>query len=404
MNMAVDEELLRKANIALNKAKINLLNEGNTFFLSTVLFSLDLKWDTSCPTLATDGLSMDINPQFFLDFTPKLRMFGLLHEVWHVALSHMVRLENRNPKIWNYACDYIVNMLIKDSGIEIWEHALYDERFRNMTTEQVYDILMQEMQQNQQQQQNGLPGNSPGGLNPPDNPMGDDIKYPAAPTTQEEIQQIKEQASKINEILVKAYTIAKQQNDPTIGNLPADLERHIEKLLHPIVPWEKLFINWMTSQNKSDYTFSRPNRRFMPDFFMPSLYTKSLGEIAVICDTSGSIGPKELTRFYSECAHIKSKMDPDKFTIASFDTKIQSIYTFPRGKRLGQPLLKGGGGTKIDPVLQYLNETKPEIAVIFTDGEFREPTLKYKGKLLWLVYDNPTFTAPFGKVVHFKRD
>lgn len=398
----MDPELIKAADTAFKKAKFALLNDNKQFFMATVFFSLDFKWDSSCPTLATDGLNIEANPQFFVDFSPKDRVFGLLHETWHVALQHNFRRGDRNPKIWNFACDYSIHSLMKKEGLHVWERALYDPKYDDKSAEEIYKLLMDEVKQ-----KSDSSGEAEQDIiDSMQNPMGDDLQQPgnidAVPTPQQ-IEAQKEILRKIDDILVKAATLANIENK-SIGNLPDYIQQRLGDLLNPTIPWPKLFRNWMTSQSPDDYSMTRPNKRFMPHFHMPSLYSKSLGEVVCMCDASGSVGEKEFTKFFSECAYIKRILNPQKFTVASWDTDIRSVYTFRKGQKINVPEFKGGGGTDIDPVLRYLNNNKPEIAVIFTDGDFYAPTVEYRGKLLWLVYNNPRFTAPFGKVIHFKQE
>ncbi|MBT7452187.1 MAG: hypothetical protein HN793_15220, partial [Rhodospirillaceae bacterium] len=61
----------------------------------------------------------------------------------------------------------------------------------------------------------------------------------------------------------------------------------------------------------------------------------------------------------------------------------------------------GRGGTNITEVLEWIIENKPVVSVIFTDGGFRWPEhLKPTSPIIWLIHDNPTWTAPVGKVIY----
>ena len=53
----------------------------------------------------------------------------------------------------------------------------------------------------------------------------------------------------------------------------------------------------MRSNNKSDFTWLKPNRRFIAQgLYLPSLYNPCLDEIAVVTDSSGSVSDEELTQ------------------------------------------------------------------------------------------------------------
>ena len=68
--------------------------------------------DDWCPTSATDGRHLYFNTQFFNVLSPKQIEFVIAHEILHCAFDHLTRREDRNPKLHNYACDYLVNNIL----------------------------------------------------------------------------------------------------------------------------------------------------------------------------------------------------------------------------------------------------------------------------------------------------
>jgi hypothetical protein len=72
--------------------------------------------------------------------------FVLAHEFLHAALRHDVRCEDRNPELWNVACDYVVNGWLVEMGVgAIPEFALFDEMFRGLSVEAVYDTICEDI-------------------------------------------------------------------------------------------------------------------------------------------------------------------------------------------------------------------------------------------------------------------
>lgn len=43
--------------------------------------------------------------------------FILAHEFLHAGLNHHARCENRNPVIWNIACDFVINEWLVELGV-----------------------------------------------------------------------------------------------------------------------------------------------------------------------------------------------------------------------------------------------------------------------------------------------
>jgi predicted metal-dependent peptidase len=116
------------------------------------------------PTACTDGVTTYYNPEFFGKHTREEVAFIMLHEVGHCMMKHLWRVGRRDPKLWNIACDYAMNLWIEDYGKQMQKSSrslqlrmpkdgLIDRRFEGKTAEQIYATLKQEQQQQQQNPQ-----------------------------------------------------------------------------------------------------------------------------------------------------------------------------------------------------------------------------------------------------------
>lgn len=131
------------------------------------------------PTAAVDGTHLFINPDFFAPLTEKQIVFILCHEVLHCALLHFSRMEGRDPRKWNVAGDYEINLMLADDGIisrsEIENElkGLIDGKYKGMNAEQIYDDAgLNQPPKPEQQKQDGQ------GQSGPDQPLsvGDVIR------------------------------------------------------------------------------------------------------------------------------------------------------------------------------------------------------------------------------------
>jgi predicted metal-dependent peptidase len=104
-------------------------------------------------TAATDGKKHYWNPDFVATLTPAKLLGTQGHESGHDALHHSSRRGGRDPRKWNEACDYAINIDLRDAGFELPDGALIDERFRDMSAEDIYRIRELDEQRAQQQQQ-----------------------------------------------------------------------------------------------------------------------------------------------------------------------------------------------------------------------------------------------------------
>ena len=116
-------------------------------FFGSLLFRLKGRECRSIQTMATHGLSLYYNPDFVETLNAATLAGTLAHEVMHPALHHHVRRSGRDPKRWNMACDFAINPLLVDAGLNLPEGVLLDNRFRGMSAEQIYNLLESEASQ-----------------------------------------------------------------------------------------------------------------------------------------------------------------------------------------------------------------------------------------------------------------
>jgi predicted metal-dependent peptidase len=104
---------------AMSKAKIGLMYDRSTTFYAAVAMRLPFHWDNSQPTAYTDYKSIGYNTEFFMELSAEERVFLLAHEAMHVAHMHNFRIGTRNHKLWNDACDYAINIGLRNAGLKL---------------------------------------------------------------------------------------------------------------------------------------------------------------------------------------------------------------------------------------------------------------------------------------------
>jgi len=357
---------------ALDKAKIQLLSHPDTAFFVSVCFSLKHLWDDTMPTAATDGLSVWYNTQFFMDLNEEERLFLLLHETLHVALRHMTRLNGRDHRRWNRAADYVINAILINRGFKMPEGGLYDPQYEGLGSEDVYALLSDD-----------------GGTDPWDDLL---------PAEDAEASDATDAA--IDDILIQA-NIQSQMAKDKAGTVPQEIQLYINSLLTPKLSWHRIFARYMTKFTKSGYSWRKPNRRFFPKHYLPSRYSTSLCDIAMGVDISGSVSNRQFHQYVSEAHSVIKRHKPDSLTLIQFDTEIKSTHVIRSVKDLMDVKFFGRGGTRIEPIIKWARENKPHLLVIFTDGGFRNNLPDPGLPVVWIINDNPGYTAPWGKTIHF---
>lgn len=355
---------------ALNKAKIQLMSRPDSVFFTTVCFSLHHVWDDTVRIAATDGTVIRFNPDFFMQLDPEERIFLLLHETMHVAYLHMQRTQGRDHRKYNIAADHVINLMLIERKFKMPKVGLADPQYKGMSTEQVYDLL------------------------PEDPPQDYDSDLQLSDKPPEQLQR------EVEDILVRAQIHSRMGGD-VYGTIPGEIELFLNKLLNPKLPWHTILRKYLQTMAKNDYTFKKPNRRFFPKYHLPSLYSETLMDIAIAVDISGSVSDLEFKTFISEIKGIFSMMKPSKISLIQFDTEIKSVTEIRTLRELSQVSFRGRGGTAIAPVLEWAEENKPQLLLVFSDGEFRFHGPQTRVNTIWLIHNTPQFTAPFGKVIHY---
>ena len=386
---------MKELNKELDRTKIGLISKPNSIFITTILFSLKFAWNDKIPTARVDGIHLQVNPEFFLSLNANQRMFLLAHECWHVCLLHMVRGMGKNEKVYNMAADYVINLLLVQNNFTLIEGVLLDHKYDGFSTEQVYDILMKNPPPPESNSKfmdidfSGAMGDGGSGKSDDGNTGNDKLDA-------------KGKELEITNIVIKAMNQSRMGGDAP-GTIPGDVEILIEELINPKLPWNQIYQNYINAYVKEDYSFRKPNRRFMPDFYLPSVYSEGIDHLAYAVDASYSVLPEEFQAYISEIDSSIDLLKPKKTTIIDFDTIVKNVHELKEGEYAKDITFRGRGGTNINPPLKYFRNHKPTVLVIFTDGEFKpfyEPeTIDFP--VIWVILGNKSFTAEFGTIIHY---
>jgi predicted metal-dependent peptidase len=360
---------------SLNKTKIRLMSRSDSAFFTTLCFSLKHKFNPDIPTAQSNDLTIEYNPDFWMKQDDEEKLFLMLHETMHPAYLHGPRLQKgMNFKRANIAMDHVINLQLIDRGFKMPKGGHADPRFRGMHWEAVYKLLPES----------------------DDEPMMQDVMPSNTPEKAEKL------IEDMTNILMSAAIQSKASGDKP-GTIPGDIEIYLDELLNPKLPWNRIFQKYFNKYSKQDYSYRRPNKRFFPSFYLPTLYSKSLINLAIALDTSASVNTADFTAFIAEVATILAKYKPAKITLVQFDTRIKAVNEIKNTRELMNVNFVGRGGTSIAPVMKWVEENRPELLLIFSDGEFSQPDIKPASETLLLIHNNPNFKSNYGKVIHYEN-
>lgn len=341
-------------------------------YLSSLLFALPVVF-----TRHEDMLTMSvdlkgrlyINPDFLASLSPAEAGTVLYHEVLHVLREHVKRgldlgVNSLNWRAWNAAIDAEINDDIRQEDFPLPgkpilpeslnqpEGKLAEEYYRNLPQIDLEELLRLAGVGNEGEGSGitgikgswELEGDQGSGLSP------------------EELEVLKQAV---------AQAIAEQASRQP-GSVPGHLERWAQERLSPKVDWRKALRTLVrqhlgASQGRTDYRYDRPNRRqSITPFVLPRLRAPQ-PRLALVVDTSGSMGDRELAQALAEIQGVIQAAGAP-VDVASGDVGIQS---FQRGVfQASRVQLKGGGGTDMGLALEQLKETRNryDLVVVLTDG------------------------------------
>jgi len=365
----------QKALDQLIAARITLLLDH--YFFGRLAMHLQFVEDTTVPTLAVDGKHIFYNPDFVLSMSPELQRSALIHEIMHCVCEHMLRRGGREPGRWNRAGDYVINIIIRDAKFKLGADWLYDEKYRDMSTEHIYDLLESE----------------DGGAGGAGKPAFDEVRDGA--------HSAGEAAEAALEWQVNVQAAAQMAKE--YGKMPKSLERFLGELEEPQVPWQAVLQRFVTEVSRNDYSWQRPSKRMIPHgFIMPSLYSENMGVLADGIDTSGSIDTPTLTAFGAEITAAYNAVHPEKLINIYCDADIAHVDEIEQGSELPPFEAHGGGGTDFRPPFRWLEERgiKPAAFIYLTDGYGPFPTEQPDYPVLWCMTTN--VVPPWGEHVRIK--
>ena len=363
-----------------------------------------------CHTLATDGRNFYFNYGFVNKLTPKDAEFGFAHEVLHNVFDHMGRRDSRDPMLSNIAADYATNQILKDerigtvpSFIKIFQ----DDKYRGMSYEQIYDDIYEKAEKidigslGELLDEHLDDGSGEGGEDGEDGEEVDGSgKGKGRPKlTAEEKKQIRDE---IKEAMVAAAQSA------GAGRVPAGVQRMIKDVTEPKMDWRQLLRMNIQSILKSNYSFSRPNRKSQHSgAILPGMTNDETIDVSIAIDMSGSISDTMAKDFLSEVKGIMDEYVDFKLDLWCFDTEVYNYvqFTGDTADEIMSYECKGGGGTDFDVNYDFMKNQgiEPKKFIMFTDGY---PCGSWGDEeycdSLFIVHGNDSIISPFGQTAYYK--
>ncbi|MBN2816489.1 MAG: hypothetical protein JXQ67_07370 [Campylobacterales bacterium] len=330
---------------------------------------------------ASNGVRFIYNEEFMQKRTLEELMFILTNCVMHHVLAHQQRRLLRKGSLWQLATDYAINNLLHNSGLYIPQGANYNEEFKGMYAEEIYELLKEEHFS---------------GVNNAFNETQDS-------TTEQNNENAFANTKNIDEDLDPeaesqweyAASVAKEVAQRK-SSMPSGLERLAKKVKSNDVDWRFELYNAVNRHMRNNYAFMPPNKKHIyRGFALPSLSSDTLS-LCVAVDTSGSIDDELLGAFMEEFKNIMQNFPSVKIELIIADAKVHAHHTFQGAEKMDFAL-KGGGGTDYRPTFDYIEANLPMSTMLlyFTDGDGWFPKYPPNYEVLWAL--SRKAQVPFGK-------
>ena len=374
----------------LNRAVVAIMGNPRYVALAGVMMIGSRTVCDKTKTACTNGRDEKYGRAFVESLSDAELRFLVLHECYHKLYRHLTtwrHLYDKNAKLANCACDYVINIKLTDDNKDEFavmpKGGLLDVRFRDMDSARVYKMLEQE-----QDDDDGGQGSI------------DDHDWDGA----EEMSQ--EEAKALERDIDEAI----RQGALTAGKLGSGGDRMFEDLLQTKVDWREVLREFIaTTCQGNDYsTWRRPNRRFVSSgYYMPSGVSESVDELVIAADMSGSM-TSALPRLFAEIKGICEHVKPKVVRLLYWDTKVCADEKYVEDEvanivKSTKP--KGGGGTSVGCVSAYMAENgiKPQAVIVLTDGYLGGDWGTWSCPVLWCIVDNKRAVPGVGKYVHVEN-
>ena len=384
----------------LSEAKTAIMTNRNTGFMVGEVFRVPISFnpENEHGTMTTDGKSIEIDPLYWTTINLKQKIWSLSHETFHRIFLHLEphRRGKREHMLWNIAGDCFINaslavMGVGESvkgtiesnqygtiGLNINGKALKIEDAHKMSTEDIYELLIQHAKKN-----------------PPKNKGQSDI---ITDSNGNEIQSACNQVhGKLTEEDVKDIKESVRQmacDGKLRGNMPNWLEARLDAMLENKVDWRSELRELVTPEIKAYMTFNRTNRRScslgstLHGLSLPGMKKEGL-EIGIGIDCSGSMTDENISYILGEIRQIFMQFEQDTVhcTVYMHDVQVFDKFELYSEHDIKKITIKSRGGTSHKNVFACAEEDNIKALILFTDGYSEFPEYTTVNKILWICID-----------------
>lgn len=369
-------------NEIFQKIRINFL--FNHPFLSVLALSIRTIYkENEKSAFQTNGNEIFIDLKKLEKYSTEEITYLYAHTLLHIVLKHSYRQKTREKKLWNQACDLVVNLILSTfSNVgQMPLDEVLDLDLKDKCVEEVYEILYKENQEEQNDDSSNEEKKEQEVKTTP-NEKGD-LEAHIYDESKMDLEEISDEKTnegereKLDGIIIQALSIAKKTSKEYEG-----MAIEIDTLIKPEISLQDMLKEYLISSLfEKTTTYERPNKRFIhTGLYLPgSKKSDELIEVYIALDSSSSVTLDEYKKFLGVVQDVCESFYEYKVTVLPFDLKVKEehIISFDSFNPLIQEELfipKSDGGTDFDEVLRFLKKStnikSDNLLMVLTDGEF----------------------------------
>lgn len=389
-------------------------------FFGLLASRLRLKEDFSCRDMWTDSVYLGFNPRYVEELAD-VELRGIIaHVVMHIAAGHPWRQGERKSKPWNDAADLAINHVLVEAGFRLPPGALLDPEYKGQPAELIYPAMLAKEQEQEEPPPGAASSDGEGEPEGDTDGAGDTAPQPGEPgqdaggnapgAADSESGAPGEVRPAPQDSPEADWKMAVQAAAQQQGRLPAGLQRLVDIGLKARVDWREALRHLIqTSVYSPDYSWSRPNRRWLHQgLYLPGMEGKNIACMVIARDTSASIGDAYMEVFNAEIVDILMTYNPDVTYVVDCDAKVAQVIQIEPGDLPDSLSAQGGGGTRFEPVFDWIEEQglNPSCVVYLTDLEGSFPSKDPGYPVIWTVPEGhyKPKAPPFGDLLGMTLD
>ena len=351
-------------------------------YLATGVFGAQVIADPGSGTLSVDeSWRMHADPEVTADWTPAQLGSVLIHHVCHLLRTHGERAQDTGVRPdeaadWIRAADAEINDDLVPAGLELPGRPVLPRDLRaedGLLAEQYFAGIRRQAARAAKSQARSGPwlecGSGADGFPRPGQGQGSEGGLPPW------------QADLLRRQV--AQDVIAHGKQP--GTVPAGLLRWAEEVLSPKVNWRAVLAAELRRavaevSGAVDYSYRRPSRRsaVAGPVVLPAL-RRPVPEVAVVCDTSGSMTEDLLAMVLAEVEGLLRALGlARQVRVLACDTAVAPAQRVSSAR---QVQLVGGGGTDMGAGIGAAAALRPRpaVTVVLTDGYTPWPAAAPKG-------------------------